>query len=1107
MDDPGAHDVAAVIMVMSTPEASAVLQRSGLSASQLLEPFATVEDPGILVQTTSEPYRLQRFQMRFQRAADIRETSPEDSERQLTEVASRWDAAQPLAPRSAAIAPWLGPVREALAWQLRYAEHSGHDYPVACLFIGAVSQPQLVSAFNGLYASGMPPVLRDGLCDPTLARCFLLLDDAAAAVRDAQLGKRVLQEVGRAFGAAACHLLTVNSSNAPRAQPHERWARCAGGSSGVHSDVPPAGALMSDADARELGAFVSGPLCRTVVNHLQHRLRQLEAIVKEKRQGLKNTFRLWLGGKKVSSPGAAASVLGNMGSAASGGGGGAAVPRYLSTSIEAHMRQIADYAFFLADYSLAHSYYRSAASEFKSDKAWRHYAHAQEMAARCLAMQGGSKRELGEALDKAVVSYLRSHSVAGDGAARFATAATLRQLDWTDYTASRARTREVARNLVNQSTNETGLMSALLLEQAARCFGSFAAAPMHRQYALYMILAGFRFLSCQQRRYAVRAYAAALRVYEGRGWHAIESHVNAALARNYASLNMADESVDFFIRLLRSTAQPADRQAMFLRELCSIVSQDPRAGPMAELPLPRFRNGTIRVLLNDNVQLSPAAGAAKPAATATTADGAPILSVAHPLWSALVEPLLPSAEVSAGNWLTGRTAPAASARLPCAVVGEWVLVSIEVENPSHLQLELQDVRLRCEHTPEREAAAGALVAGGAVAGGGLRAVGTDGPLDIDMHQLVLAPGAVAQLELGVRPLAEGGLRLLGVDWTLQSALRGSHILVLQGRRLNITKQQRTGREYAFSQSLALAVTNPMPVLRARLEGMPASLLHGQMCCVTLHLKNDGSMAITGLQARVSHPAFCVLGVGVGARLPPPPATSAAAASSDAAVVHRRRELSPSAPAVDPTKSSIPLPSGAMQPGQSMQLPLWVRAAALGVHDLHIVFCHEPEAPSQLLKRRISPLSARLRVSPSVAVEASLRPAHSCPQTAQHILALGLRNASEGARLRVSQVSCISAAWQLQPLCRGPLALGTLLRADECTLHLRLSPAADASPSLSGGAGSALAGGAVADDANNTRGDLHSVCRVPRGERCNPPRHAPCSFSMPLSAFCPVTDVD
>jgi len=405
MDGAGTHGVAAVIMVMSTPEAEAVLRRSGLTPGQLLQPFAAVEEPGLLVHTTGEPYRLRRFDMRFQRAADIRAASSADSERQLTELVSRLDAGQPLAPRSAALAPWLGPVREALASQLRYAEHSGNDYPVACLFLGAAYEPQLVSAFNGLYASGMPPVLRDGLCDPMLARCFLLLDDVTAARRDAQAAQQALQEVGRAFGASAAHILSVNSSAQPLAQPHAAWAPCAAAdaadAAANGAAPPPLGARMSDSDATGLGSFVGGPLCRAVVTHLQQRLQQLEAIVKEKRHGIKNTFRSWLGGKKLSSsPGAAASsVLGGLSAGAGGGAGAggsgewptAAVPRYLSTAIEAHLRQIADYAFFLRDFPLALSYYRSAASEFKSDKAWRHYAHAQEMGALCLNLNGGSR--------------------------------------------------------------------------------------------------------------------------------------------------------------------------------------------------------------------------------------------------------------------------------------------------------------------------------------------------------------------------------------------------------------------------------------------------------------------------------------------------------------------------------------------------------------------------------------------------------------------------------------------------------------------------------------------------------------------------------------------
>ena len=41
------------------------------------------------------------------------------------------------------------------------------------------------------------------------------------------------------------------------------------------------------------------------------------------------------------------------------------------------MLKLADYLFLLRDYPAALQYYRSAGSEFKGDKAWRHYAISQ----------------------------------------------------------------------------------------------------------------------------------------------------------------------------------------------------------------------------------------------------------------------------------------------------------------------------------------------------------------------------------------------------------------------------------------------------------------------------------------------------------------------------------------------------------------------------------------------------------------------------------------------------------------------------------------------------------------------------------------------------------
>ena len=121
-----------------------------------------------------------------------------------------------------------------------------------------------------------------------------------------------------------------------------------------------------------------------------------------------------------------------------------------------------------------------------------------------------------------------------------------------------AACRDVAQALVDQSTQESSLAAALLLEQAALCFRS-ARVPMQRKYAFYLILAGYRYISCSQRRHAVRTYATALRVYAGKGWSHIEDHVHFTLGRNCAQLGRIELGLAYFLRLLRHSRQPAER--------------------------------------------------------------------------------------------------------------------------------------------------------------------------------------------------------------------------------------------------------------------------------------------------------------------------------------------------------------------------------------------------------------------------------------------------------------------------------------------------------------------------------------------------------------------
>ena len=128
------------------------------------------------------------------------------------------------------------------------------------------------------------------------------------------------------------------------------------------------------------------------------------------------------------------------------------------------------------------------------------------MAALCLYLADGSRRDLEDTLEKATSHYLRG------GSPRHASKAALLQLDLlkrpptkgSKAEALRAGLRDAATGLVAQSTHETHLVAALLLEQAALCFRSMRPA-LPRKFAFHLILAGFRFIQCGQRRHAVRA--------------------------------------------------------------------------------------------------------------------------------------------------------------------------------------------------------------------------------------------------------------------------------------------------------------------------------------------------------------------------------------------------------------------------------------------------------------------------------------------------------------------------------------------------------------------------------------------------------------------------
>ena len=86
------------------------------------------------------------------------------------------------------------------------------------------------------------------------------------------------------------------------------------------------------------------------------------------RRGLRNQLKTFLFRSKSS----AASETPRAGAPASGG-----VSQYGATTTEGQMRQLADLAFVMQDYETALSVLKLLASDYKTDKAWKHLGGVQ----------------------------------------------------------------------------------------------------------------------------------------------------------------------------------------------------------------------------------------------------------------------------------------------------------------------------------------------------------------------------------------------------------------------------------------------------------------------------------------------------------------------------------------------------------------------------------------------------------------------------------------------------------------------------------------------------------------------------------------------------------
>eukprot|EP00873_Tetraselmis_striata_P038913 jgi/Tetstr1/459177/TSEL_004623.t1 len=1032
-----AQRFAPVVMVVSTTGAEAICQeKNSLSVTDMLRPYATLHNINVPVRTVGEhSYRLHEFKLRLHEATSMFQPSPEAAEAHLThtlhsaaerhrsdeacDMASILSAAAPGAQTDPT--PWFTEYREEFFRMLSFSDFECYDHPAACLYVASSDCADVVRAFEGLGAADRyPPLMKAGVMDPGILKHYVLLHDSKGG--NLQAAEAMLAVMRTTFGPGACHLLKINSGTGTPADSGAvgaLWRACfrpglPGGGAGepevrvAAEDEGEVGLHLTAANLEGLAIFMRDFTVRGLVPYMEGRIRLLNHQITSTRRGLKNQLKaLWWRKERTAEEVAASG-------AAAGGGTG-----YNHASVESQMRCLSDLAFMMHDHGLAASTLRLLQGDFKADKAFRHYAGAQEMLALCLVLGDGSSREAEDCLVQAFQAY----SQAGPEYTRYATRALLLL---SEIHKSRGRFREAKSVLMKAHFEEVHTRAALLLEQTASCLLQ-ATPPLERKFAFHMILAGLRFHQSDQRLLAERCYRQVLAVYKGRRWSLIEEHLHDVLGRYAQEQGDQRCAVGHHMALLANCAhRGANVQEHYLSQLRDSVAAAEKAAAVAagqqegqmvlELPLPVVDEDRAYVHL-DGVQYK-----GNPAASL----------VEDATWERLHECLAPG-RASVGtlgggssNWLAGKSTkslPEVSPNMCCA--HEPVGVDIELSNPLAVTLQVLNIRLLCAHEP----APGSTSSSSDDDDLGAEEAPLPGvAFELLSQDLTLKAKERSRVRLTVTPRLPGTLRVRGVEWQLSQGIAG--------RKLFAQRAEPRWKDDLSHLRLVFSVIPPMPRLVAALHGLPSFLYAGEVARCFLELRNTNDVPLQGVKVAVSDPAALML-----AAQPVPDDADAPSGIREAWRAEARCLQSWELPGGD-AGSAVLQPPPALPSGEvpsmfttsrprmwalpkdltldkkaSVHWPVWISPPRVGTHNLQLAISFAKRGgapPAGGMRHRVLCIAHSVTVVPSVAVVPRLvrDPTHMHRRVLQ-LAMTNLQTATE--HFRVQQVSCLTPGMQLQPL--------------------------------------------------------------------------------------------
>ncbi|CAJ1060133.1 trafficking protein particle complex subunit 8 [Xyrichtys novacula] len=710
------------------------------------------------------------------------------------------------------------------------------------------------------------------------------------------------------------------------------------GGSGGH------GACLTLNDHDRIRQFIQEFTFRGLLPHIEKNIRQLnDQLVSRKglSRSLFTATKKWFGGgkvpeKSISEPKSTFGLL------------------YPPEAPELQIRKMADLCFLVQHYELAYSCYHTAKKDFLSDQAMLYAAGALEMAAVSAFLQAGAPRPYpAHYMDTAIQTY-----------------------------------RDVCKNMV----------------LAERC--ALLSAEILKSQGKYSEAATLLIKMTSERRHALRCYCQAMQVYKERGWSLAEDHINFTIGRQSFTLSQPENAVAAFREILvNDSKQTATQQGAFLREFLFVYKSVIGANDVSlpELPLPCIHGSATRVYFGHDRCL---AEGEKQAATHVSLDQEYDQDLAA-MWCNLEEQLVAASNrgIVPVNFQPTQcclNSQTDNQRCPLAVVEEPIIVELKFKNPLKVPLALSNLSLLWRFTAESGSSSNKTTEEMVITNEETFAQGTKQKDDVVTTDVIqefqMSPEETKVARLRLLPRRTGQLNIVGVVYDLATALsgekapstegqqpldlivvRGKQDLKIRGPRLNQTKEDKMSVRHGPDHRLDPIIMPPMPLMEIFFLQFPTALLCGEIRKAYVEFCNVSSVALCGLRVVSTHPHFFTFGSQATTPLTPLSPNSTENCSAYKTMVAPPQPLSGALEMLVSAEEfsqksdvmEIPIDGNTLQPGESIQLPLWLRGPDQeGVHEINFLFYYESTEKGVKISHRVLRHTVFICASRSLSVQAS-----------------------------------------------------------------------------------------------------------------------------------------